>query len=82
LAQCPSLSGVWHVASAPISKHEILYQLQKFSPRRNLQVVPHDGFVADRSLNGDRFAQETGYITPSWDVMLRDLSQQIKERAQ
>ncbi|MDX8409017.1 MAG: SDR family oxidoreductase [Mariprofundales bacterium] len=80
LCHHPSLSGVWHVAAAPISKYEILRQLIGLLGRKDVDLLPDDGFVADRSLDATRFQQETGYNPPSWEVMLEQLAQQIEER--
>lgn len=80
LHHCPSMSGVWHVSSAPISKYEILRRLQARLPDRGVTILPSDDFVADRSLNGDRFAKASGYTVADWDAMLDELAQQIRER--
>ena len=62
LTQHTDLSGVWHVASEPISKFGLL--------------EPNDEFVCDRSLNADRFNAATGYTPPSWEAMIGELAQQ------
>lgn len=69
----PQMSGLYHVASAPISKFDLL---RKFAQMASLPVelVPDDSVAIDRSLNGSRFAQITGYDVPSWDSMLSELA--------
>jgi len=75
-----SLSGFWHVASAPISKYDLLKKLGNYSNRKDIKIEPSDELVCDRSLNASHFLEATGYQPPSWDEMLKELAQQIQER--
>ncbi|MFL3666584.1 MAG: dTDP-4-dehydrorhamnose reductase family protein [Verrucomicrobiota bacterium] len=75
LTQHPELSGVWHVASAPISKFDLLKICQIKLGWEGV-IEPNDQFVCDRSLNADRFNQATGYTPPSWEAMISELAQQ------
>ena len=75
LTQHPALSGVWHVASEPISKFGLL-QLCREKLGWEGVIEPSDEFVCDRSLNADRFNQATGYTPPSWEAMISELAQQ------
>ena len=75
LTQHPALSGVWHVASNPISKFALL-QLCREKFGWEGVIEPNDEFVCDRSLNADRFNQATGYTPPSWEAMISELAQQ------
>jgi len=80
LCNCPTLSGVWHVASSPITKYDILSILIKLLDINDVNLVPYDDFVANRSLKAERFQHETGYTPPSWGTMLEELAQQIRKR--
>ena len=80
LTEHPHLAGVWHVASEPISKHELLSKLCRRLGRRDVVIEPDASVACDRSLRGDAFAQATGYAAPSWDHMLDELSQEIQQR--
>jgi len=80
LVQHAGLSGVWHVASAPISKYALLTRLNQKLGRTDLLIERDETFVCDRSLDGSRFNRQTGYTPPSWDAMLDELAQQIRER--
>ena len=73
--QHTDLSGVWHVASEPISKFGLL-QLCREKLGWEGVIEPNDEFVCDRSLNADRFNQATGYTPPSWEAMISELAQQ------
>ena len=75
LTKHPALSGVWHVASEPISKFALL-QLCREKLGWEGVIEPNDEFVCDRSLNADRFNQATGYTPPSWEAMISELAQQ------
>ena len=80
LAKHPTLSGLWHVASKPITKYDLLNKLEKFLARKDVKIEPSDALVCDRSLNASLFLEATGYRPPSWDEMLKELAQQIQER--
>jgi dTDP-4-dehydrorhamnose reductase len=73
-------SGLWHVASAPISKADLLRGLLSRLRRADLRVVEDPSVVLDRTLDGRRFAAETGYRAPEWSGMLTELSAEIRER--
>ena len=75
LTQHPALSGVWHVASEPISKFALL-QLCREKLGWEGVIEPNDEFVCDRSLNADRFTQAHGYTPPSCEAMISELAQQ------
>ena len=48
--------------------------------RQGVRVVPDDSFVCNRSLDGSAFSRRTGYVPPSWDVMLDELAEDIRNR--
>jgi dTDP-4-dehydrorhamnose reductase len=68
----PSLTGLRHVAAAPIAKYDLLCQLRDAF---DLDVViePDDALECDRSLDGSRFAAETGIVAPAWSEMVDDI---------
>ena len=74
------LSGLWHVATPAISKFELLASLNSRLGDRGVTVVPDDSFVCNRSLDGSAFAQQTGYQPPSWNEMLDELAEDIRQR--
>jgi len=73
LTQHPALSGVWHVASEPISKFDLLVLCQAKLGWDGV-IEPDDSFVCERSLNAERFNAATGYTPPSWDTMISELA--------
>lgn len=68
----PQLTGLYHLASPPITKYNLLKKLQK-AFRLDIEVSPFDDFHCDRSLNGSCFNKATGFISPSWDEMIEGL---------
>ena len=65
----PSLTGLFHIASEPISKYDLLCILNS-KLKLNLSITPDDAFISDRSLDGTRFLLTTGLEVPSWEQML------------
>ncbi len=64
-----SLRGVYHVASGPISKYDLL-QLVNREYRKNLQIEPDDQVKINRSLDASRFREATGYVAPAWPDLI------------
>lgn len=79
LTEHPDLSGLYHVASEPISKFDLLSRFARIAGLE-VQIRPDDATVIDRSLNGARFAGRTGYRVPDWDHMLTELSAELHLR--
>lgn len=80
LVERPDLSGLWHVASSPISKFDLLEQLSARLERQDVTLVPSDQFVCLRDLDASRFCLETGWTAPSWSDMLDELAGEIRAR--
>lgn len=70
----PDMQGVWHVASDPISKFELL-SLVKQVYGLDIQIEPDETVVCDRSLNADRFRQATGFVPPTWPNLIEQMYQ-------
>ncbi|OQA53777.1 MAG: dTDP-4-dehydrorhamnose reductase [Candidatus Omnitrophica bacterium ADurb.Bin292] len=63
------LSGVYHVSSDPISKFDLLKIIaEKY--KKQITLEAYDDFVLDRSLNGSRFRETTGYTPPQWPELI------------
>lgn len=73
LERHPALSGVWQVAAEKINKYDLLLRLKE-AYALEVEVEPSDELVIDRSLSGERLAAETGYRSPSWEVLLGELA--------
>lgn len=69
----PDLSGVYHVASTPISKYDLLVRFNQ-AFRAGVEIEPSDALRIDRSLDGSRFTAATGLTCGSWDAMVAALA--------
>lgn len=79
LTDHPKMSGLYHVASAPISKFDLLRKFAEIAALP-VELVPDDTVAIDRSLDGSHFAHVTGYAVPSWDAMLSELAVDLRAR--
>jgi len=69
----PQLSGVYQVASEPISKYELLCRI-KLAMDLAVAVEPYDDPPCDRSLSPARLVADTGCRLPTWDEMIVGLA--------
>ena len=75
IEEAPDLAGIYQVASAKISKFELLTMIREvFGLGDRIRVEPFDEFFCDRSLRGERFEGETGIAVPSWPQMIEELA--------
>ena len=65
----PELAGLYHVSSAPISKHALLTMIDE-RLRLDVRITPIDHPVVNRVLDSRRFRADTGISVPPWDEML------------
>lgn len=66
----PMLSGVYHVAAAPITKLDLLNLFAREYGKSGT-IIPSDDVRIDRSLSGERFRAATGYVAPPWPELVR-----------
>ncbi len=64
-----SLNGVFHVASQPISKFDLLHLIAKIYDK-NITIKPCDMPEINRSLCAEKFNKLTGYEAPCWEDMI------------
>lgn len=65
----PALHGLYHVSAEPIAKYDLL-KLVAAAYRKDIEIVPDEGFVIDRSLDSTRFRTVTGYAPPPWPALV------------
>jgi dTDP-4-dehydrorhamnose reductase len=68
----PDLTGVYHVAAEPISKHDLL-QVINTTFGAEIPITAESEFACDRSLDGSRFRAATGYLAPDWPTLIAEL---------
>lgn len=69
IANHPTLSGLFHVSSEPISKCELL-SLIKNRISFDIEIKEDLEFVIDRSLDSSRFRDATGFVPLPWSEMV------------
>lgn len=70
----PDLSGMYQVASRPITKYDLLVRLCDALGWDDITIESDDEFQCDRSLIGTRFEAATGWVAPVWDEMVAELA--------
>ncbi len=68
-----ALVGLYHVASEPISKYEVLCALQDAYGIR-VEIQPSAEVRIDRSLDSSRFRAATRFAPPSWSQMIQEMA--------
>jgi dTDP-4-dehydrorhamnose reductase len=72
ITEKPHLAGVYHVSSQAISKYDLL-NLINDQFEANVRIIPDKSVRIDRSLNSERFWEETGLVPSSWPDMVREM---------
>lgn len=68
----PNLHGIYHVATQPISKFDLLRLVaQRYG--KCVALVPDDKIAIDRSLSAERFTKATGYVPPAWPELINSM---------
>ena len=65
----PELHGLYHVSSDAITKYDLLGLLNGAFDA-DVDIVPSDDVVIDRSLDSTKFREATGYMPPAWPEMI------------
>ena len=66
------LHGVYHIASKPISKCELLTLIAKEYGIK-IKLKTNNKIKINRSLNSDRFKAVTGYVSPEWKDLIKSM---------
>ena len=72
IIQNRELQGVYHISSKPISKYDLL-KIVTETYDKNIQIKAYEDFMIDRSLDSTKFRQVSGYIAPSWNIMIKSM---------
>ena len=68
------LRGLYHVAAKPINKFDLLSLLAK-AYGKEIEIIPSDDLVIDRSLCGEKFRLATGYVAPEWPILVKRMAE-------
>lgn len=71
----PQLYGLYHVAADPINKFRLL-NLVAAQYGKQIEIKPDDALSINRSLDGSRFREATGYVAPDWPELVQRMYQQ------
>ena len=71
IEQHSTLVGLYQVASAPISKFDLISHIND-KLQLDITITPDNEFKCDRTLDGSNFGRVTGIQVPSWDDMLSE----------
>ncbi|KJV81104.1 NAD dependent epimerase/dehydratase family protein [Rickettsia hoogstraalii str. RCCE3] len=64
------LHGLYHLASKPINKLELLKLVAEIY-NKEIDIIPSDELVIDRSLDATSFNEVTGYTPPDWRELVK-----------
>jgi dTDP-4-dehydrorhamnose reductase len=78
LVEHPRASGLYHVSSEPISKYHLLVKVNA-ALKLGTTIEPDDAFICDRSLDSSRFRKDFEYQPPSWDEMIAELGNDLRQ---
>jgi dTDP-4-dehydrorhamnose reductase len=70
----PALRGLYHVSAEPIDKCTLLREVARVYGKQ-IEIVPDDRVVIDRSLDSSRFRAASGYAPPSWPELIGRMRQ-------
>lgn len=73
IAEHRDLNGIYHVASEPITKYDLLLLLNEYYGA-GVEVEPSEKVTIDRSLDGSRFREMTGIYLPDWPAMIAKMT--------
>lgn len=66
------LNGVYHVASNPISKCDLLRLIAKVYGKK-IEFITNDKVEINRSLDAEHFRITTGYTPPDWQSLVKQM---------
>jgi len=69
----PSLAGLYHIASQPISKYDLLNKIKQFY-HLGVNIKPNYDFRCNRSMHNKAFLEQTGFAILDWDSLLTELA--------
>ena len=73
VSEHPAPNGLYQVTSPAISKYDLLCLIRD-AFRLNIEIVPDEEEVSDRSMIGDAFLRTTGYRSPDWPGLVAQLA--------
>ena len=75
LPNIDSIHGLYHLASIPISKAEVIQLVTDAWNLQSIRIKPDDTIIIDRSLNSERLMSLISYRPPAWPVLINRMYQ-------
>ena len=72
ITEFPQLHGIWHVASEPISKYELLTMVNRHF-ELGIELSRDEKVIIDRRLDGGQFRAHTTFCAPKWEAMISEM---------
>ena len=69
----PTLAGLYQVVATSISKYDLLCLLRD-AYHVDVDIVPDETAVSDRSMRGDKLRAAIGYVSPTWPILVKNLA--------
>ncbi len=76
LIKQPNLSGLYHLSSEPINKFDLL-RLIRDAYKADIEIERFEDFSTDKSLNSDKFRQQTGFFPRNWERIVAQMANDI-----
>ncbi len=74
----PDLYGLYHVASDPISKYDLLHGVSIIY-KKNISIIKNTEYYSDKSLDSSKFRKATNFSPPSWNDLLTIMYEDYKK---
>jgi len=73
IGEYPDMAGLYQLASQPISKHDLLCMLRR-AYGLDIEIIPDDSEISDRSLDPGKLAHTFGFAPPAWPDLTAQLA--------
>ena len=67
-----NLTGMYHLSVDPINKFDLLSLVAK-EYGKDIEIVPDEKLVIDRSLDSQRFRAATGFKPRTWPELIKEM---------
>jgi len=75
IAEKPEIKGLLNISTEEIDKFSLLKMVQKEFGKDDIEILPYDEFVCDRSLNNSRM-KSLGITVKNYPEMIKELSEE------
>jgi len=76
----PEMHGLWHAAAPRVDKFDLLSMIARQYGKK-ITIHPDDNFLMDRALDGTRFREATGFVSPQWPELIAEMHEDRQRNA-